>query len=99
VLDTADMEQQILSPILVSIRQAAELLGVCPRTVTNLLVAKKLKGRKLGRRTLIRYADLVQFSRHDHTTAPEQPQRHDDVTTDGGKSLGPRRSVASDDSR
>jgi excisionase family DNA binding protein len=61
-----------LSPILVTIRDAANLLSVCPRTVQDLIVAKKLKARKVGRRTLLSYRDLVEFSRHDHTTAPEQ---------------------------
>jgi len=70
------MEQKTLSPILVSIRQAAELLNVCPRTVQNLVIAKRLRARKIGRRTLIPYSALVQFSRHDHATdAPEQPQQ------------------------
>jgi excisionase family DNA binding protein len=76
----AIVDPKSLSPILVSIRQAAELLAVCPRTITNLLAAKKLKGRKLGRRTLLSYRELLEFSRHDHATTPEQPQRRDHVT-------------------
>jgi excisionase family DNA binding protein len=78
VLSTEGMEQKTLAPILVGIRQSAELLNVCPRTVQNLIVAKRLRARKLGRRTLISYRDLLEFARHDHattsTTAPEQVQ-------------------------
>jgi len=74
------MEQKTLSPtpILVSVKDAAALLGVCSRTVQNLVTAKKLKARKLGRRTLLSYRELLEFSRHDHsttTTAPEKPQQ------------------------
>ena len=62
-----------LSPILVTIKDAANLLSVCPRTVQNLIVAKKLKARKVGRRTLLSYRELLTFAQHDHsTTAPEQ---------------------------
>lgn len=62
-----------LSPILVTIKDAANLLSVCPRTVQNLIVAKKLKVRKVGRRTLLSYRELLTFAQHDHsTTAPPQ---------------------------
>ena len=71
----AVVDPKSLTPILVSIRQAAELLAVCPRTITNLLAAKKLRGRKLGRRTLLSYRELLEFSRHDHTTAPQPGQQ------------------------
>lgn len=84
MLDTAEMEQKTLSPILVSIRQAAELLNVCPRTVQNLVIAKRLRARKLGRRTLLSYRELLEFSRHDHTTtAPEQQARQDEAQSLG----------------
>jgi excisionase family DNA binding protein len=68
MLFTESMEQKTLAPILVSIRQAAELLGICPRSVQNLLIAKRLRARKLGRRTLLSYRELLEFARHDHTT-------------------------------
>jgi excisionase family DNA binding protein len=69
------MEQKTaLDPLLVSVRQAAELLNVCPRTVQNLLTAKRLRARKLGRRTLLCYRELVEFARHDHATALERVQ-------------------------
>jgi excisionase family DNA binding protein len=69
------MEQKTaLDPILVGIRQSAELLNVCPRTVQNLITAKRLRARKLGRRTLLSYRELVEFARHDHATAQERVQ-------------------------
>jgi excisionase family DNA binding protein len=67
-----------LSPILVTIKDAANLLSVCPRTVQNLIVAKKLKTRKVGRRTLLSYRELLEFSRHDHTTTRVQPHPAND---------------------
>jgi excisionase family DNA binding protein len=72
VLYSLGMNTQ-LSPILVTIKDAANLLSVCPRTVQNLIVAKKLKVRKVGRRTLLSYRELLTFAQHDHSTAaPEQ---------------------------
>lgn len=56
-------------PILVSLKDAAALLGVCPRTVQNLVMSKQLKARKLGRRTLLCYRELEVFAQRDHPTA------------------------------
>ena len=64
------------APLLVSLWQAAKLLSVCKRTVQNYVALRQLPARKIGRRTLIPYSALVQFSRHDHATdPPEQPQQ------------------------
>jgi excisionase family DNA binding protein len=60
------MEKKPFDPILVSIKDGADLLGVCPRTVQNLITAKKLSRRKLGRRTLLSYRELQAFAKHDH---------------------------------
>jgi excisionase family DNA binding protein len=53
-------------PILVSKKRAAELLDVSVRTISNLLAARQLRPRKIGRRTLVSYRELMQFSRRDH---------------------------------
>ncbi len=63
------MEHKTLSPILVSVKQASELLNVCPRTIQNLVLAKRLQARKIGRRTLLSYRELLAFARCDHPTA------------------------------
>ena len=60
-----------LSPILVTIKDAANLLSVCPRTVQNLIVAKKLRVRKVGRRSLLSYRELLTFAQRDHTTTAQ----------------------------
>jgi excisionase family DNA binding protein len=56
-----------ITPILVSKRTAATALSVCLRTIDNLIAAKQLPCRRIGRRTLIPYASLVAFARRDHT--------------------------------
>jgi excisionase family DNA binding protein len=68
--------KKTLEPILVSLRDAANLLGVCPRTIQNLVIRKELSVRKLGRRSLISYRELQTFARRDHTTiaGPGQAQ-------------------------
>ena len=62
------LQQAPLTPILVSVKDGAALLGVCSRTVQNLIAAKKLKVRKVGRRTLLSYRELLTFAQHDHST-------------------------------
>ena len=69
--------KKTLEPILVSVRDAANLLGVCPRTIQNLVIRKELSVRKLGRRTLLSYRELQAFARRDHATlgGSEQAQQ------------------------
>jgi len=59
-------QPQTQTPILVSKRDAAALLGVCQRTIDNYIASKELPCRRLGRRTLIPYSAVVAFSRRDH---------------------------------
>jgi excisionase family DNA binding protein len=60
--------------LLVSKREAAAMLGVCVRSIDNYIAAKELPCRRLGKRVLIPYPALVQFSRRDHVAATEQGQ-------------------------
>ncbi len=64
--------------ILVSIRDAARMLSVSSRTIQNLLAAKRLPARKIGRRTLIPHSALEQLARHDTPTKPE-PKGNEDA--------------------
>lgn len=50
----------------VSIPEAGRRIGVCPRTITNLIRAKELTSRKIGRRRVIPITALEAFLRHDH---------------------------------
>jgi len=51
--------------ILVSKKDAARMLSVSARTVDNLIAAKRLVVRKIGRRTLIPRSALEQLARRD----------------------------------
>ena len=57
--------------LLVSKRDAALALSVCVRTIENLIQAKELPARKIGRRTLIPARALEDFARRDHPTRPD----------------------------
>lgn len=61
--------------LLVSKRDAALLLSVSVRTIENLIAAKRLVARKLGRRTLIPWSALEQLSRRD-TPSPSLEADH-----------------------
>lgn len=52
--------------LLVGKREAAIMLGVSVRTVSNLLRTKSLVSRRIGRRSLITMQSLRNFIRHDH---------------------------------
>ncbi len=52
-------------PLLVDIRSAARMISVSPRTVQNLIAAKRIVARKIGRRTLILRSSLEQLARRD----------------------------------
>jgi excisionase family DNA binding protein len=54
--------------LLLSKADAAQALGISLRTVDNLLAARELPARRIGRRVLIRRNDLEQFARRDHGT-------------------------------
>jgi excisionase family DNA binding protein len=61
----------------VSVREAAALLSVSPRSVQNYIAAKTLPARKIGRRTVIPVRALEAFLRTDHAspnlgTSPSQ---------------------------
>lgn len=60
------------NPILVSQKEAAGMLGISVRTVQNLITAKALPSRKIGRRRLIPYSALQALARRDSDTIPEQ---------------------------
>jgi excisionase family DNA binding protein len=55
-------------PALYTKAQAAIFLNVSPRTINNLLRAKELVRRKIGRKTLIPKTSLEAFLRKDHAT-------------------------------
>ncbi len=58
--------QATQTPLLVSKKEAAALLGVCVRSIDNFIIRKELVCRRIGRRTLIPFAALQQFAKRDH---------------------------------
>jgi excisionase family DNA binding protein len=49
----------------VSVREAAAMLSVSPRSIQNYVTAKLLPARKIGRRTVISVRALENFLRKD----------------------------------
>jgi len=56
--------------IAVSVREAAAMLSISPRSVQNYIRAKTLPARKIGRRTVIPVRALEAFLRTDHPSPP-----------------------------
>jgi len=69
--------------ILVSKKEAARVLSVSLRTIDNLIAAKELAVRRLGRRCLIPRTALEAFARRDHSTTATAAQKcaHKDCNT------------------
>jgi excisionase family DNA binding protein len=59
---------QVLEKLAVSVREAAAMLSVSPRTIQNYIHAKILPTRKIGRRTVIPLHALKLFLRSDHSS-------------------------------
>ena len=61
-------------PILVSKKEAASMLGLSLRSITNYIAVNELRPRHIGRRTLLSYREIMNFARRDHKT-PTPPKR------------------------
>jgi len=59
----ADPEWKPDKPLLLTQRQVATLLGVCERTIRNLVREGKLPVKPIGRRVLIPYSAVEKFAR------------------------------------
>jgi excisionase family DNA binding protein len=56
----------LANKLLFSQKEAALILGVSLRTIQNLIFAKQLPIRRIGRRVLVHRKDLEVFARRDH---------------------------------
>ena len=63
----------------VGIREAAQMIGVSPRSVQNYVAAKLLPARKLGRRTVIPVRALENFLRTDQPSPVSKPSGNGDA--------------------
>jgi hypothetical protein len=62
----------VQEPILVNKREAKRLLGdVSIRTIDYLISNGDLKAVRIGRRVMLRYRDILAFSRVDHPNTPK----------------------------
>jgi len=68
-----------VEPLLIGKRECARALGVCVRTVENLIHSKELPSRKIGRRTLVPWAAVQQFVRRDHPNIAGNSESQTDV--------------------
>lgn len=57
------------TPLAVSKREAAAMLGISIRSVENYLAMKRLVARKIGRRTVLLVSSLHSFLRSDQPSA------------------------------
>ena len=57
--------KQTPAPITVGVADAAHMLGICERSVAYLIQSGRLPSQRLGRRRLIRVADLRELVRAD----------------------------------
>jgi excisionase family DNA binding protein len=48
-------------PLCTSIAGAADLIGVVPLTISRLIKAKKLRASRVGRRVVVRVADIEKY--------------------------------------
>jgi len=62
--------------IAVSVRDAAAMLSVSPRTIQNYIAAKLLPARKIGRRTVIPIRALENFLRTDQPSPVAERSGH-----------------------
>ena len=62
----------------VGLWQAAEISGLSRRTLENHIRMKRLRARKVGRRTLIMMRDLEKFLSHDQPSPPVESARESD---------------------
>jgi excisionase family DNA binding protein len=65
--------------IAVSIREAAAMLSISPRSVQNYIRTKTLPARKIGRRTLISVRSLENFLRTDQPSPVAKPSGASDA--------------------
>lgn len=70
IADSA-ISEAALTPILVSVKQAAQMLGVSPWTCYQLADAGEIQSRYMGRRRLIVFESLRNYAEGLPTERPE----------------------------
>jgi hypothetical protein len=68
------MHAETTRKLAVSIKEAAAMLSISPRSIQNYVAARLLPARKIGRRTVIPVRALELFLRSDHTSPALPPK-------------------------
>jgi len=62
-------------PILLSKKSAANMLAISLRTLDNLIAAKEIPVRRIGRRVVVSRRAIEDFARRDHATTKFRQER------------------------
>ena len=62
-------------PLLVSKKSAASMLAISLRTLDNLIAAKEIPVRRIGRRVVVSRRAIEDFARRDHVTTKTRQER------------------------
>jgi excisionase family DNA binding protein len=73
--DTINTDWMPAEPLLLTKEQAAALLNVSVRTISNLLCRRELVKRRIGTRCLIPRTSIDAFIKRDHATESEQEKQ------------------------
>jgi len=63
--------------LLHSKRESARLIGLSERTLHTLISTKQIRVRRVGRRVLVPHAELLKFTRTDHSTRKKRGRKKD----------------------
>jgi excisionase family DNA binding protein len=77
-----------MTKLAVSVREAAVMLSISPRSVQNYITAKMIPARKIGRRTVIPVRALEAFLRTDHATVIASRTKEQPTALDSGPDAG-----------
>jgi len=64
------MNPQLALKLLISKQDTAAKLGICVRTLENLVAIGEIKPRRIGKRVLFEAREIERFARRDHRTKP-----------------------------
>ncbi len=63
-----------MTKLFLSKKEFSEAAGISLRTTDNLIAAKELSVRRIGKRVLISVAEAEKFARRDHRTQQERKE-------------------------
>jgi excisionase family DNA binding protein len=67
--------KSIMEQLAIGMNEAANLTGLCRRTLEAYIAEKLLPSRKIGKRRMVLVADLKKFVSADRPSPSREPQR------------------------